>query len=212
MGLKETTTRVQLCEDGKYRWTYALNMYRNPAILVTVLKIVCGLFSVPVIVELVRTAVSGDWAEAWGDNLWASGLKIWLLIFILFFFLSLLSYLIVALVYGGRYVVHFTLDEKHLVHETVGRQARKGSNMGILTALVGAAAKSPTTAGAGLLAATKTTSTSDLAYVRRIKVRRAFDLIKVNQILGHNQAYVPAEDFDMVLAFLRKHCPNAKVS
>ena len=58
-------------------------MYRNPAILVVVLKTIGGLFSI-----------------------------------------SLLAYLIVAWMYGGKYIVHFTMDEKVLVHETEPAQAR----------------------------------------------------------------------------------------
>ena len=49
---------MELGEDGKYRWTYALNMYNNPAILLTVLKIIVILFSIPLIFVLIRTAIS----------------------------------------------------------------------------------------------------------------------------------------------------------
>ena len=53
-----TATRVSRDADGKYRWTYALNMYKNPAILVVVLKIIGGLFSIPLIIDLIRTRFS----------------------------------------------------------------------------------------------------------------------------------------------------------
>ncbi|MCR5018366.1 MAG: hypothetical protein K6A64_06175 [Bacteroidales bacterium] len=56
------------------------------------------------------------------------------------------------------------------------------------------------------IAASRTKSTTELAMVRR-----HFNLIKVNQLLSHNQVYVPAEDFDLVLNFLREHCPIAKL-
>lgn len=36
------------------------------------------------------------------------------------------------------------------------------------------------------------------------------NLIKVNQLLDRNQVYVPDEDYDFVLSFLRDHCPGAK--
>ena len=29
---------VRLCKDGKYRWKYEVNMFTNPAILITVFK------------------------------------------------------------------------------------------------------------------------------------------------------------------------------
>lgn len=205
-----TTTRVSRDEDGKYRWTYALNMYRNPAILVVVLKIIGVLFSIPLLIDLIRTAVNGDWANAWGDNIWDSSLKIWLVVYIVFIVISLLAYLIVAWMYGGKYIVHFTMDEKVLVHETEPAQARKARKLGMATVIVGAAARRPSTVGAGVLAAARTTSTSTLASVRRIIPRRRYNLIKVNQLLERNQVYVPDEDYDFVLNFLREHCPGVR--
>lgn len=53
-------------------------------------------------------------------------------------------------------------------------------------------------------------STSTLASVRRIIPRRRYYLIKVNQLLERNQVYVPDEDYDLVLNFLREHCPGAR--
>ena len=205
----KTTTPVELGEDGKYRWTYALNMYKNPAILLTVLKIIVILFSIPLIFVLVRTAISNDWANAWGDNMWNSSIKILLFVLVLFIGITLLAYLIVAGMYGGKYIVHFTMDEKTLVHATDGAQSKKARRMGLVTIGAGVLSGRAGTISAGM-AATRTTSTTDLSSVRRIKVRRGINLIKVNQLLNHNQVYVPAEDFDLVLDFLRKHCPKAK--
>lgn len=38
----DTQNRVQRCADGKYRWTYALDMVSNPTIFLTVFKLVHG--------------------------------------------------------------------------------------------------------------------------------------------------------------------------
>lgn len=205
--LPTATTRVEKGDDGVYRWTYALNMLTNPAILVTVLKIIVPLFSIPLIVTLIRTAIDNDWAEAWEGNIWNSNIKICIFLVVLFIGIALLAYLIVAAMYKGKYIVHFTMDEKKLVHATDPVQQRKARTMGALTAIAG---RSLTAKGAGVIAASRTTSTTELAMVRRIKVRRHFNLIKINQLLSHNQVYVPSEDFDMVLRFLREHCPKAR--
>ena len=205
--LPTATTRVEKGDDGVYRWTYALNMLTNPASLVTVLKIIVPLFSIPLIVTLIRTAIDNDWAEAWEGNIWNSNIKICIFLVVLFIGIALLAYLIVAAMYKGKYIVHFTMDEKKLVHATDPVQQRKARTMGALTAIAG---RSLTAKGAGVIAASRTTSTTELAMVRRIKVRRHFNLIKINQLLSHNQVYVPSEDFDMVLRFLREHCPKAR--
>ena len=56
---KYVGTRVRLCEDGKYRWTYEMNMLKNPAIFLVLLKIFGILFSIPFVVSIIRLASEG---------------------------------------------------------------------------------------------------------------------------------------------------------
>ena len=198
-------SRVALCEDGKYRWTYPLDMLKNPSILFVLLKIFGILLSIPLLIALISAAANNDW-----QKIWDGFIKIWLIVMVVFFVIILISYLIVVWMNGGKYVVNFTMDEKRLIHEQVPVQYERARKVGILAALVGIFAKRPVAAGAGALAASRNTSISDFAKVRRVKYNRRRHLIKVNQTLERNQVYVPDEDFDFVLDFIRKHCPNAK--
>lgn len=200
-----TGERVRLCEDGKYRWTYPLDMLKNPSILFVVYKIFGILLSIPLLISIIRAAIDGDWARAWDDSI-----KIWLIVLAVFAVIIYLSYLVIVWVYGGKYVVHFTLDEEQLVHEQERAQFQRARKLGIIAMIVGFLTKKPSTVGQGLFMASRDTSTSTLTKVRRIKPRRAWHLIKVNEGLEHNQVYVPKEDYDLVLDFLRQHCPNAK--
>ena len=198
-------SRVALCEDGKYRWTYPLDMLKNPSILFVLLKIFGILLSIPLLIALISAAANNDW-----QKIWDGFIKIWLIVMVVFFVIILISYLIVVWMNGGKYVVNFTMDEKRLIHEQVPVQYERARKVGILAAIVGIFAKRPVAAGAGALAASRNTSVSVFDKVRRIKPRRGQNLIKVNQSLERNQVYVPDEDFDFVLDFIRKHCPNAK--
>lgn len=198
-------SRVALCEDGKYRWTYPLDMLKNPSILFVLLKIFGILLSIPLLIALISAAANNDW-----QKIWDGFIKIWLIVMVVFFVIILISYLIVVWMNGGKYVVNFTMDEKRLIHEQVPVQYDRARKVGILAALVGIFAKRPVAAGAGALAASRNTSVSVFDKVRRVKPRRGQNLIKVNQSLERNQVYVPDEDFDFVLDFIRKHCPNAK--
>lgn len=198
-------SRVALCEDGKYRWTYPLDMLKNPSILFVLLKIFGILLSIPLLIALISAAANNDW-----QKIWDGFIKIWLIVMVVFFFFFLISYLIVVWMNGGKYVVNFTMDEKRLIHEQVPVQYERARKVGILAAIVGIFAKRPVAAGAGALAASRNTSVSVFDKVRRVKPRRGQNLIKVNQSLERNQVYVPDEDFDFVLDFIRKHCPNAK--
>ena len=199
--------RVRLCEDGKYRWTYPLDMLKNPSILFVVYKIFGILLSIPLLISIISAAIDGDWARAWDDSI-----KIWLIVLAVFAVVIYIGYLLVVWMYGGKYIVHFTLDEEHLVHEQEAAQFQRARKLGLAAILVGIFSKRPATVGQGIFIASKNAnaSTSTLAKVRRIKPRRAWHLIKVNEGLEHNQVYVPKEDFDLVLDFLRQHCPNAK--
>ena len=203
--------RVRLCEDGKYRWKYEFNMLKNPAIILVVYKIFGILFSIPFLINVISLAAAGKLQQEWNDRLWSgSNPKIWLVIIAVFAVIILIAYLIVAWTFGGKYIVHFTMDEDSVIHEQEPAQLQRAQKLNLLTILVGIFAKRPSTVGAGMLAASRTTSTSEFDKVRRVKSRRYCNLIKVNQLLDRNQVYVPKEDFDFVEDFIRKHCPQAK--
>ena len=89
------------------------------------------------------------------------------------------------------------------------RQAKKAQVLGALTAMVGGLAGKSGVVGAGLLTASKSSSTSKLADVAHLIPNRRRNLIKVNQLFNRNRIYVPDEDFDFVYDFLRKHCTKA---
>lgn len=196
---------VRLCKDGKYRWKYELNMLTNPILYITVFKVFFYIVAVGfAIFGFFLYAIHGDWEGLWGMA------KAMLLVLGIFAGLTLLGILFLALLYGGKYIVHFEMDEKEISHIQEPIQADRARKLGVITFLLGVLAKRPTTAGAGLLSTAKSTSTSTLANVRRIVSRRWLHTIKVNQLLDHNQIYVPTEDYDFVLDFLRSHCPNLK--
>lgn len=194
---------VRLCSDGKYRWVYEMNMLKNPTIFFTVLKVMMISLGIVWLFGLVIGIgnMSLDYFLFWTK---LTGIMIGI-----FFVLTIIGVLITAAVLG-KYVVLFEMDEKGVTHIQMPRQVKKAEVIGLITALVGAMAKSPTTIGAGVLATAKTKSTSEFVNVRRVKARRRFNLIKVNQLLDKNQVYVADEDFDFVYNFIKSRCINAK--
>ena len=172
------TENVYLCPDGKYRWCYEFRMLKNPAILITVLKVLMLSFGI----------VVG------------------------FMVLGAVSYLILAAMYGWSYQVLFTMDENGVEHRQMKKQFEKAEAIGWLTAAVGLAAGNIGRAGTGLLAATKTSTTSEFQHVRKVRAVQRRDVIYVNQLLEHNQVYVEDADFDFVRNYIEEHCPNAKIT
>lgn len=204
--MKQTDdARVRFCDDGKYRWVYEMNMLTNPTIFLTVFKIffyiiLAGWLIFGTFLYLIHGDFQGflDFSE--GALIAIAGMAV----------LTFLGVLLLSALYGGKYVVLFEMDEQEIKHIQLPRQVKKAQALSLLTALVGIAAKRPTTVGAGLLASGKTTSTSEYKKVRRVVARRALHLIKVNQLLEKNQIYVPDEDFDFVYDFIKTRCKNAK--
>jgi len=198
-------SEIRLCNDGKYRWVYELNMITNPIIAFTVLKIfafiVLGMWF---IFGVCMHAFKGDWDGLWGVT------QAMLLVFGILIALAILSILLLSWIYGGKYVVLFEMDEKGVAHIQMQKQYKKAQVMGWIGALAGAATANPTVIGSGILAASKQSSTSSFEKVRKVKPVRWLNVIKVNQLLNYNQVYVPKEDFDFVYNFIKSHCPKAK--
>ena len=196
---------VQLCADGKYRWVYEMNMLTNPTIFLTVFKIFFYIILAGWLVfGFFLYVIHGDWPGFWGMG------KALLIALAVMAVLTALGVLVLAAIYGGKYVVLFEMDEQEIKHTQLPKQFQKAQAVSVLAALVGISAKKPAMVGAGMLTSGKNTSTSEFKHVRRVKARRLLHLIKVNQLLNKNQIYVPEEDFDFVLQFIRSHCPNAK--
>jgi hypothetical protein len=198
--------RVKLYPDGKYRWVYEVPMLKNPTILIDVFKVLGISFG---IVWLFTVLVIGCEEGYTLENLWGitSG---FLMLMGVFLVIGCIAYFIVAWCYGWKYVVLFTLDERQVVHQQMPRQVKKATVLGALTAMMGGAAGKPGVVGSGLLAASRSTLTSDFVDVTRLIPCRCHNLIKVSQLLSKNRVFVPDEDFDFVYNYLCQHCPRAK--
>lgn len=197
--------RVRLCTDGKYRWVYEMHLLKNPAVFLTAFKVFFYIVIVGFVVfGFFLYVIHGDWAGLW-DMAKACGLALAILCG-----LTILGILVLAIIYRGKYIVLFEMDENQIAHIQVEEQFKKAQKIGAATAVAGAAGGSLTTAGTGLLAASKNASISVFERVRRVKPRRWLHVIKVNQPFNKNQVYVSRDDFDFVYDYIKKHCPNAK--
>ena len=200
---KKVSENVYLCPDGVYRWIYEFPMVKNPTILITVWKVLlvsCAICLVLVGVPLLFT----DGLESLLGL--GKGFGAALLVLLP---LSILGYLLVAAAYGGKYMVLFEMDETKVRHIQMEKQVKKAQAMGWLTAMAGLAAGSLSAAGSGLLASSKSVSTSVFADVKQVKADRAMHVIRVNQLLEHNQVYANGADFDFVLNYILDRVPEA---
>lgn len=202
----DATTRVQLCNDGKYRWVHEVNLYKNPVILILLLKIffwVCvGIWAFSMLLRGCDSIDSKDFLDmAWSDT------KMFLIITAVFMALCLISYYIYALIMGGKYCVLFEMNEQGVLHKQMPKQAKKAEILGAITALAGVMSRNITTTAVGLNAAGRTEMYTTFANVKTVESIPKRNTIKVNETLNHNQVYVSAADHDFVLRYILDHVP-----
>lgn len=198
--------RVMLCKDGKYRWIHEVNMFKNPSILLDVWKVLGITMLIVIVIVGFILVISGDLDV---DGMLGMG-KAMLITAAIMAVLSIIGYLVYALIAGGKYIVLFTLDEKEVVHQQMPRSAKKGQIIGDLAILAGLATGRMGTIGTGMLAKSRTSMTTTLSDVKRLTPCPRMNMIKVNETLSKNRVYVCKEDFFLVYNFLCEHCMNTK--
>ena len=198
-------TRIALGTDGKYRWTYSLSLLKDPTVFLLIWKIfffiLLGVFALMV---LIQSGDSGFWWEGFLDTA-----KVFGILLLGMTALAALGYLLYAAIMGGSYIVEFEMDEKGVCHRQIPSQAEKARKLGQATAILGASSGRIAAAGAGRNAQ-RTEMYSEFAKVRKVKATPRRGLIKVNELLGHNQVYTAKEDFAFVYQYIVSHCPNAQ--
>ena len=203
---EQVTEHIYLCGDGVYRWYYALPMLKNPVILFTVWKVLGLAFGIvylfTLLLSLKDIIVYDGLAGFWDLT------RPFLILFLVFLVIGVAAYLILAACYGWHYIVLFEMDEEKVVHIQTPRQFKKAQALAWLTVLAGLAGGRLTTVGSGMLAATKSTSTSEFHRVAHVIPRRRLNTIKVNQLLDRNQIYAEGEDFDFVLNYILERVPE----
>ena len=196
-------TRVTLGDNGKYRWTYEMSLFKNPTIFLLVWKIFffifLGVFAVVNISDFIK----------WGPEKALENLPVLGYLLLGMTAVVGLGYLIYAAIMGGKYIVEFEMDEKGITHKQTASQAKKAKKIGRVTMMAGAASGRIGNIGAGMNAQ-RTEMYSDFSKVRKVKAYPRRSLIKVNERFGHNQVYAAKEDFEFVKNYIVARCPNIK--
>lgn len=205
---ERVTENIYLCPDGKYRWIFEFPMLKNPVLLFTVFKVLGMSAAIIAIFALLIDLIEDGSITPPADP---EELMIGFWVILFFIGVVILSYVILAAMYGWKYMVLFEMDEEKVVHIQMQSQFKKTEAIGWLTAMVGIASGRPGTVGTGILASSRNTSTSDFINVRKVIGNRWMRVIKVNKLLDHNQVYVEPADYDFVFNYISQRCVNAKV-
>lgn len=191
--------------DAVTRWSYHVNMWTNPILILTVWKVLFLAALAPAILVAVL-ALEDGFAEALEIFVQVGGM-----VFFIMTGLMLIAYLITALVYGGKYSVIFEMDDDGIKHIQLNRQFENSQIVAALAVLAGLATGNSQTIGAGILAGTRRTSYTRFSRVKKIRIHSKRHVMYLNENLTHNQVYVTAEQFDKIKTYILTRCPKAQI-
>ena len=203
---EKVTENIYLCPDGKYRWYYEFDMLKNPTILITVFKVFgIAVLAVAAFVLLIGLFEGGPAPLASGQG------KILIYVILFLIALVLVSYVILAGIYGWKYLVLFEMDEEKIVHMQQPKQFEKAKAIGWLTVMAGGLTNNLTTSAVGLNIMDRNKSEYAYDKIKKVVAKKSRNVIYMNETLEHGQIYADDADYDFVLDFISQRCENAKI-
>ncbi len=188
-------------ENNKLRWSYAINLWKQP-ILLRPLVIVMAVF---VGVVVVTATISGGFTAL----LWALGGGCAFTLLVVG-----LTYLIMGLIHRGQYIFLFEMDEKGVLHHTPPRQNKKARSLGVAAVIIGHASGMKTISDAGRNARNAGGSAfySSFSEVKKVKAVRKHNLIRVHSPFVRNQIYASPEQYGFVWEYITSRCKGANIN
>ena len=200
------SNNITMCNDGKYRWVYELDMYKSSVIIKEVWRAMGIAIVIVLAILFAINIMDSDLMETLQFIAQAA-----CILFGILLVLSIIGYLIFAYMIGGKYCVMFEMDESGINHKQHEKHVKKAQLIGAISALGGVAGGHLGAAGTGVLAAVRTSMYSSFNDVKEIEILTKEHLIRLNETLSRNQVYADDEDFAFVANYIKARCRNAKV-
>ena len=193
---------IQLCPDGKYRWAYEVNMYRNP----TIFYVIANMFLICYLVCVVLFSVISFCI----DEEVLSSILILTGVFLFLFLITIPAYLAIAAIMGGTYAALFVMDEKGIEHHQMPKKVKKLQLINTIGGWIGAAKRDLSMVGLSLFSSGVQVTKTDFKNVHSIKTAPRRNLIKLTEAwYSWNHIYVDDQDYDWVCQYIKDHCPMA---
>ncbi len=196
---------IVMDEQGAFHWIYHLDMKRNPVILVLILKIMFLICAGIGLFEAVLLLVDG---RSFGEVFRA------LLIIVigiggLMMVLAWISWLILMKIRGGIYTVEHLMCEDRIEYLQTPEEQETSEKIKTAAFAFSLLADSPGAASASISGTEH--MVSSFAEVRSLERDPKHDLIKVNNLLQHNQIYAYPHQYEFVWDYINYRCANAKI-
>ncbi len=199
---------ITMCTDGKYRWVYELNLYKNPAIIKEVGRGI--LISLVIVLALIFGFEMIDGIGTFAEKLQYVA-ELAGILFAIMLVITILGYLLYSYMMGGTYCALFEMDENGICNKAQEKHIKKAELISAITVIAGIASGRPGVAGTGMLASARTSMYTRFDSVKELEILPKQHLIRLNETLNRNQVYAEDEDFAFVADYLKAHCKYAKV-
>ena len=205
--------RVTLYEDGIYRWSYVMDMWKNRYMIRLVWKIIVPILGLPLLfiaamvlkraIPMMQEGVPRETLMFYlKSDLLALCVVAGLMAAILL--LTELIYAGCALAMHGKWRISYQMDESAVALVRNPRTMSTLNTLGTVASIMGVLAGKPGEAlrVSGTMAAMNDNGVSRFESTRRVKQVRKYDVLDLREWFGMNQIYVPAEDYDYVRDFM----------
>ena len=199
---------ITMCTDGKYRWVYELNLYKNPAIIKEVGRVM--FISLVIVLALIFGFQMIDGIGTFAEKLQFVAELAGILVAILLV-ITVLGYLLYSYMMGGTYCALFEMDENGVCNKAQEKHIKKAELISAITVIAGLAGGRPGVIGTGMLASARSSMYTGFNDVRELEILPGQHLIRLNEKLSRNQVYAEDEDFVFVADYIRSRCRNAKI-
>ena len=199
----EVTGRVTFFEDGVYRWIYEMDMRDNRFMYYKVLKILlavsAGITALCFLMGLFMNGGALGFLAALGFGVSALMLLSWVI-----------AYWTRSAMGKGSCRLYYEMTKTEVaVIPTASGQKRFSPVPAKDVPLEASVSQAAERARIGTKKGRTGRGVTPLSPVRSIQPHRDQDVIDLHSPAGGTQVYVPAEDFEFVLRFLRQQCPKA---
>lgn len=192
-------------QRGNISWIYEYNLWKEVAVFITILKVLLLSTLFPALVIFFVTLEEGflKAIRVMAYVYFITGVSILCLLMV--------SYIIVAIINGGKYIVLFELDEFGVNHIQMPHQYKKNNVLSMIGVVFGAIANNYTAIGANLLSMSKKNMYTDFKKVKKIIINKKKKIIYLNETFKKNQIYILENDFDYIKEIILSKSKNATV-
>ena len=188
-------TQEQSVNEQKIAWTAAVPIFRNN-VIVRQLGVAIG---IPFGVLILFLYFSGS-GQSRRYSLYAIAMVAALLF---------LTWLLVMVLYGGKYEVGFVMDSRGVLCVSLPRQAKKNKAVNSAAIVLGLMSGNFTAAGAGVLAQSRQKEFTWWSKVRRVRAyRRTLTIVIISSAMQKTALFCTQENYQEVISFLQNRLGN----